>query len=192
VRGLLEAPDGEVERLYTCELGLTRVPDFYGSLTTLRTLDLGHNALVSVPDLDALTRLEILYLHENALTALPALPPSLTYLNLSENPLREIALPALPRLIELRMLDLELDTFPDVELPALRELHLRRNRFSSVPDVVRGFRELRLLDLRANRLTSVPEWIAELPKLEKLDLRWNEVHEPPAALIERGCVVLCE
>ena len=168
------------------------MPDFYGALPNLRTLDLGHNALKAVPDLSALTRLEILYLNENALTALPPLPPSLTYLNISENPLGEIVLGEQPRLIELRMLDLGLTAFPDVALPALRELHLRRNRLTAIPDVVRTFTELRLLDLRANRLTSVPDWIAELPRLEKLDLRWNEVYEPPAALVERGCVVLCE
>jgi Leucine-rich repeat (LRR) protein len=168
------------------------VPDFYGALTRLRTLDLGHNALTAVPDLSALTQLEILYLHENALGALPALPPSLTYLNISENPLQSIDLGSLPNLIELRMLDLGLSAFPDVALPALRELHLRRNRFTAVPEAVRAFHELRLLDLRANALTSVPEWIAELPRLEKLDLRWNEVYEPPAALVERGCVILCE
>ena len=62
------------------------------ALTRLRTLDLGHNALTAVPDLGALTQLEILYLHENALGALPALPPSLTYLNISENPLRDVVL----------------------------------------------------------------------------------------------------
>jgi Leucine-rich repeat (LRR) protein len=168
------------------------VPEFYGALTRLRTLDLGHNALKTVPDLSALTQLEILYLHENALTALPALPPSLTYLNISENPLRSVALGSLPNLIELRMLDLELEAFPDVALPSLRELHLRRNRFTAVPEAVRSFRELRLLDLRANALTAVPDWIAELPRLEKLDLRWNEVYEPPRELVERGCVVLCE
>jgi Leucine-rich repeat (LRR) protein len=168
------------------------VPEFYGALTRLRTLDLGHNALKAVPDLRALTRLEILYLHENALVELPALPPSLTYLNISENPLRSVELGYLPNLIELRMLDLDLDVFPDVALPSLRELHLRRNRFSCVPEAVRGMRELRLLDLRANALTDVPEWIAELPRLEKLDLRWNEVYQPPRELVERGCVVLCQ
>jgi Leucine-rich repeat (LRR) protein len=168
------------------------VPEFYGALPSLRTLDLGHNALKAVPDLSGLTRLEILYLHENALTALPKLPPSLTYLNISENPLRSVDLGELPRLIELRMLDLGLSELPEVALPSLRELHLRRNRFTAIPDVVRGFKELRLLDLRANALTSVPDWIAELPRLEKLDLRWNEVYEPPAALVDRGCVVLCE
>ena len=60
---------------------------------------------------------------------------------------------------------------------------------------------LRVAELHANRLLELhrindgptpSDLIAELPKLEKLDLRWNEVHEPPAALIERGCVVLCE
>jgi Leucine-rich repeat (LRR) protein len=168
------------------------VPDFYGALPNLRTLDLGHNALRSVPDLSALTRLEILYLHENALTALPALPLSLTYLNISENPLDSVVLGDLPELIELRMLDLGLSAFPDVRLPKLRELHLRRNRLTAIPEVVRGFTELRLIDLRANALTGVPDWIAELPRLEKLDLRWNEVYEPPAALVDRGCVVLCE
>ena len=168
------------------------MPEWYGRLTRLRTLDLGHNRLTAVPDLSALTQLEILYLHENALTALPALPPSLTYLNISENPLETVALGELPALIELRMLDLGLSRFPDVALPALRELHLRRNAFTAIPEVVRSFTELRLIDLRANQLTSVPDWIAELPRLEKLDLRWNEVYEPPAALVDRGCVVLCE
>jgi Leucine-rich repeat (LRR) protein len=168
------------------------VPEFYGALPNLRTLDLGHNALTAVPDLSGLTRLEILYLHENALTDLPGLPPSLTYLNLSENPWRELSLPDLPQLIELRLLDLGLSSLPDARFPKLRELHLRRNAFTAIPEVVRSYRELRMIDLRANALTSVPDWIAELPRLEKLDLRWNEVYEPPRALVDRGCVVLCE
>jgi Leucine-rich repeat (LRR) protein len=168
------------------------VPEHYGALTNLRTLDLGHNALASVPDLSALTRLEILYLHDNALTALPALPPSLTYLNVSENPLAGLALGDFPRLLELRALDLGLEALSLGALPALRELHLRRNAFTTVPEVVRGLRELRTLDLRANRLTAVPDWIVELPRLEKLDLRWNEVYDVPAGLRERGCFVLTE
>ena len=109
---MLDAPDPEIERLYTCELGLERVPEWYGSLTALRTLDLGHNALVAVPDLSALTRLEILYLHDNALVELPALPSSLTYLNVGENPLAGLPALALPNLIELRVLDAGLTRRP--------------------------------------------------------------------------------
>ncbi len=98
----------------------------------------------------------------------------------------------LPALIELRALDLDLYKLPDLELPSLRELHLRRNKFEGVPKVLRSLRELRVLDMRSNWLTSVPDWIVELPRLEKLDLRWNEVYSPPQELIERGCVVLTE
>ena len=133
LRGLLEAPDPELERLYTCELGLTSVPEFYGALPRLRTLDLGHNALTSLPDLSALTRLEILYLHDNALTSLPALPPSLTYLNVSENPLPALALGDFPALLELRALDLGLSALPARAMPALRELHLRTQRVHRGP-----------------------------------------------------------
>ncbi len=186
----MQAPDPALERLYTCELGLRTVPSWYAELTGLRTLDLGHNRLEWVPDLSALTRLEILYLHDNALRALPALPPSLTYLNVSENPLAGLPAFDLPALLELRCLELGLTTFPDVRLPRLRELHLRTNALTAVPDAVRGLRELRTLDLRANRLTSVPDWIVELPRLEKLDLRWNDVAEVPQALLDRGCFVL--
>jgi len=170
------------------------VPAFYGELRTLRTLDLGHNALESLPDLSRLTRLEILYIHDNALRELPPLPRSLTYLNVSENPLRELSLGDFPALVELRALDLGLSSLSLGAMPALRELHLRRNRFAAVPEVVRSLPSLRLLDLRANRLTSVPEWITELPRLEKLDLRWNELFEDdvPAGLRERGCIVLTE
>jgi Leucine-rich repeat (LRR) protein len=179
-----------LERLYTCELGLVTVPPWYAQLTGLKTLDLGHNRLASVPDLDALTQLEILYLHDNALTALPALPPSLTYLNVSENPLPALAPLSLPNLLELRCLELGLTALPSLHLPLLRELHLRTNAFSAVPEAIRSMRELRTLDLRANRLTTVPDWLVELPKLEKLDLRWNEVVDVPRELAERGCFVL--
>jgi len=171
------------------------VPAWFGQLTNLRTLDLGHNALTSVPDLSALTRLEILYLHDNALVALPPLPVSLTYLNVSENPLRSIALGELPELIELRLLDLGLTELSLPRLLALRELHLRTNALTSVPESVRTLRELRVLDLRANRLTSVPDWLTDLPRLEKLDLRWNDFDyplQPPPGLRERGCVLLVD
>jgi Leucine-rich repeat (LRR) protein len=179
-----------LERLYACEMGLTVAPSV-SHLRRLRTLDLGHNALTSVPDLSGLEELEILYLHDNALASLPALPRSLRYLNVSENPLASLAVPELPALLELRALDLGLSAL-DVRAPALRELHLRRNAFTAVPETVRGLRELRLLDLRANQLSSVPHWLAELPRLEKLDLRWNAIVEPPAELVARGCFVLTE
>jgi Leucine-rich repeat (LRR) protein len=111
-----------------------------------------------------------------------------------ENPLDGLALGDFPNLIELRALDAGLSAITLGGLPSLRELHLRTNAFTAIPEVVRGLRELRVLDMRANRLTTVPDWIADLPRLEKLDLRWNEIRDEdaPASLRARGCVVLCE
>jgi Leucine-rich repeat (LRR) protein len=114
----------------------------------------------------------------------------------SENPLCELPpeIGRLGALIELRALDAGLSSLPPLDgLASLRELHLRRNRFTELPESVRSLRALRLLDLRSNRLRALPGWIVDLPDLQKLDLRWNEpVLEPPQALLERGCVVLTQ
>jgi Leucine-rich repeat (LRR) protein len=185
----------EVERLYAAEIGLESVPAWVGELTRLRTLDLGHNLLSALPSLARLEALEILYVHDNRLGELPdwiGSLPSLTYLNAAENGLEAVpAFDGLTRLLELRLMH---NALTDVgPLPAsLRELHLRGNVLSSVPESVRGLAELRVLDLRANRLAgALPAWLAELPRLEKLDLRWNDWDDPPTwpALPER-CVVL--
>jgi len=51
---------------------------------------------------------------------------------------------------------------------------------------------LRQIDLRGNPLTRLPDGLAELPRLEKLDLRWVETLELPVwveRLEEHGCAV---
>jgi Leucine-rich repeat (LRR) protein len=186
-----------LERLYAAEIALASVPPWIGSLTRLRTLDLGHNVLSSLPDSMAeLQALEILYIHDNRLAVLPAWLGSLrglTYLNVAENGLRELPeVSGLSRLIELRAMHNRLTDVPALP-PSLRELHLRGNECTAVPDTVRGLPELRVLDMRANRLSgALPEWLAELPRLEKLDLRWNSFEDPPYGPTPPGCVVLTE
>jgi Leucine-rich repeat (LRR) protein len=172
------------------------VPGWIGRLTRLRTLDIGHNALTSLPDsMAALQALEILYVHDNPLAVLPEWIGSLrglTYLNVAESGLTSLPrLAGLTRLIELRLMHNRLVDVPP--LPgSLRELHLRGNALTRVPAAVRGLHELRVLDLRANRLAGpLPEWLAELPRLEKLDLRWNDWDDPPTwPALRADCVVL--
>ena len=53
-------------------------------------------------------------------------------------------------------------------------------------------KELRQIDLRGNPLTSLPNAMATLPRLEKLDLRWVNTLAAPAWIAEleaRGCLV---
>ena len=182
--------------MYAAEISLASVPDWIGSLTRLRTLDIGHNLLSALPDsMRELHALEILYIHDNRLSALPdwlGELRALTYLNVAENGLRWLPpVDGLTELIELRAMHNRLTGVPPLP-PSLRELHLRGNECTSVPEAVRGLPELRVLDLRANRLAGrLPDWLAD-SRLEKLDLRWNSFDDPPRADAPPGCVVLVE
>jgi Leucine-rich repeat (LRR) protein len=197
VDALGEPLPASLERLYAAEIQLASVPSWIGSLTRLRTLDLGHNILSSLPDsMAGLQALEILYIHDNRLGELPSWLGSLralTYLNVAENGARSLPeVAGLTRLIELRAMHNRLTDVPPLP-PSLRELHLRGNECVAVPPAVRGLPELRVLDMRANHLAgALPSWLAELPRLEKLDLRWNSFEDPPYGPTPPGCVVLTE
>lgn len=57
---------------------------------------------------------------------------------------------------------------------------------------MRGLTELRQIDLRGNSLSHLPDCVGSLPRLEKLDLRWTSNLAPPAWLADlaaRGCLV---
>jgi hypothetical protein len=74
----------------------------------------------------------------------------------------------------------------------LRELHLRNNRLTTLPDAIGSLVELRQLDLRGNPIAHLPDSLLELPRLEKLDLRWVTTLGPSAWFAElerRGCAV---
>jgi Leucine-rich repeat (LRR) protein len=73
----------------------------------------------------------------------------------------------------------------------LRELHLRNNQLTTLPESIAALEQLRQIDLRGNPLTHLPASIASLPRLEKLDLRWVTLDLPEWVenLEARGCAV---
>jgi hypothetical protein len=181
--------------------GLSAISPKIANLQNLRTLDLGHNRLESVPgELGDITELsDFLYLHDNQLDSLPASLRRLQkirYLNISTN--RFTAFPecicSMSQLLELRVTDNQLTCLPRCigNLSKLRELHLRNNALRTLPAEIANLSELRLIDLRGNPIEELPDGLSSLPKLEKLDLRWVNSLKLPAwfeALENRGCLI---
>ena len=89
---------------------------------------------------------------------------TLRWLRLNENKVRE--LPA------------SLGTLKD-----LRRIYLRRNLFTSVPDVVQEWPELETLALDDNAITEVPAWLGvKLTKLKFLSLKGCPISKLPEDL----------
>ena len=186
----------DAETLVLADNGLTELPPRIGELRNLRMLDLGHNALTSIPGTIHVT--DFLYLHDNQLTSLPALDlPQIHYLNVSENRFTDFptAICSMTGLIELRVTDNQLQSLPAciASLTRLRELHLRNNKLRTLPDVIGELRELRQIDLRGNPVETLPRTMLDLPRLEKVDLRWVDltpaVEEVLAQLAAKDFVV---
>ena len=135
----------------------------------LDRLDLRRRALRSVPDLGASEQLSSLDLSDNHL----------------EGPL---ALPPLPRLVELRLANNALDA-PTVQraspLPAaLRVLDLGSNRLSLLPPCVLRLGTLSVLKVDRQRLRSLPPQLSLLAELVELDAGFNEL--PTALELDRA------
>jgi len=200
-----------LRELYLYESGVSELPPLAG--TVLEVLDLNRMQLASVPALDRLP-LAFLYLESCGQVALPALPPSLRYLNISNNPLGTLAIGELEALVELRAENIHLNETPLAlhRLGKLREVQLRGNGFRDLPPLgheleVLGLRDciftelpaslaghpsLSRIDARGNFIDTVPPAVTELPMLRRLDLRWNRLREPMdwlPGLVRRGCLV---
>jgi Leucine-rich repeat (LRR) protein len=110
----------DLERLILADNDLIEVSERIAALKNLRTLDLGHNQLGSLPDaLGELVGLtDFLYLHDNRLSALPPSLARLTklrYLNLSANAFEEFpeCVCRMVGLIKLRASDNRLTLLPE-------------------------------------------------------------------------------
>ena len=69
-------------------------------------------------------------------------------------------------------------------MTGLKELHLRRNQLTSLPEKIGLMTGLKKLDLRENQLSSLPEEIVTLTGLTSLDLRNNPLVKPRSPAVE--------
>ncbi len=128
-----------------------------------------------------------LYLQDKALKDLSsckdALKPDLVdYVNLDRNELEAFPteLVSLTGLKWLRLNGNRLSDLPDLSaLVSLRRIYLRANRFTKVPEALRGLPSLTDVDLSLNPLTVIPQWLVDIRSLENVSLSETRVSKLP-------------
>ncbi|KAI3463101.1 hypothetical protein Pfo_019764 [Paulownia fortunei] len=188
--------------------GGTQIPDFLGSLTSLRYLNLsgasfGGRIPQNLGNLSDLQYLDLSFYDtesvENDLQWLSGLS-SLKYLNLKGVDLYTTSsywlqtINTLPSLLELhlpqcQLMDLPL-SLPSVNFTSLLVLDLSNNGFNStIPKWLFNLTNLKSLDLNSNNLHGeLPDAFSELTSLENLDLSLNFGIEGP---LPKGLGALC-
>lgn len=161
---------------------LESLPEMFGKMSFVRSLDVSRNMLEVVPDsLAGLVNLEVLDLSVNQISQLPdsiGALGKLKNLNLSRNKIS-----ALPETIcncrELEVLNLtfnSLEELPDemgVSFPKLQRLSIGLNKIRYLPSTIGNLTELTHLDAHFNQLAAIPSSIDNLYKLQVLDLSDN-------------------
>lgn len=187
--------------------GLEQIPPEVWQMPQLETLDLRRNAIKVLPEtMGELKSLKCLFLGSNQLQTLPQSLPNVVQMDLNGN--RFSQFPAvLTQLEQLQIIDLgsnRLRSFPSLPFPALKELHLSKNKiaaclFSAVSlpkleklflsrnglcnlDIQGVFSSLDTLDLAHNQLAVLPDTWAHVPYLRHLYLSSNQLLSLPLSL----------
>ena len=139
-------------------------------LSKLKLLDISHNELESLGDLDGLSHLE--------------------HLQLSHNKLTRISDDTFDGLTNLKTIDLShnnlanIDDTPFETLFDLQSLDLGSNHLTSF-EIITGFENLETLSLRSNKLRSTYT-MGKLMKLKNLDVSANEIDSLGPNIFSRG------
>ncbi len=174
--------DGRVTHLALSSKNLSTIPDEFGNLSGLKTLDISENAFTSFPVvLEQLENLESLNLGNNQITTLPAEIGNLK--NLQELSINNNRLKLLPdQIVELiQLVDFDASSNLLYKLPEnignlvnLRSLTLLNNQIIAFPKSVNGLINLEVLNLQYNQLRATPD-MSDLDKLITLNISHNKM-----------------
>lgn len=159
--------------------------DLFLHSSTLESLDLSRNTLLTLPDdlFVLLKSLKLLMLRQNLLTDIPRAilcTPSITNLDLTSNKLAGDSLAPLAALPNLTSLNLTCNQIAHLpaefgRLRCLKSLILASNNMAAFEPVLGELTELQELDLSFNQLTSVTDAIGGLTALKCLVLTGNSL-----------------
>ncbi|KAI3777624.1 hypothetical protein L1987_47424 [Smallanthus sonchifolius] len=171
-----------VERIDLSYRRLPFVPEAFGKLRTLVSLNLSANKLTALPDsLAGLQSLEELNISTNLFESLPDAMGSLRrlqILNVSSNKLSSLpdGICKCRSLVEIDASFNKIKHLPTnigYELVNLKKLLMPLNKLRSLPTSIGEMTSLQILDLHFNELKGLPPSIGMLSKLEVLNLSSN-------------------
>ncbi len=143
---------------------LSELPENFGHLHALRTLNLSNNKFTTLP-FDILADM------------------SLTELRASNNRLSGTLIPAGIETIEsLQYVDIANNELTalihshELHLPSIREFYISNNRLTSLP-AMSGWDELLTLEASGNRLADFPTGLVDLRKIKQIALKGNNIRE---------------
>ncbi|KAI5061124.1 hypothetical protein GOP47_0023629 [Adiantum capillus-veneris] len=181
-RVLLAAKEGNIVDVKLSGCKLSHLPDAFGNVSTIFSLDLSSNQLKLLPDsLGGLVELHTLNVERNELRALPdtiGLLKNLKVLNVSRNKLTSLP-ESISQCSGLEILNADLNELLYLpyqigsNLLNLKQLSLRWNKLRSLPTSVCNLKSLRSLEVKFNYLKSLPQAIGNLTNLEYLDASCN-------------------
>jgi Leucine-rich repeat (LRR) protein len=178
--------------------GMSMLPDWLGSVSSLTKLILRNNKLSSLPSLGGLENLESLNLENNVLVTLPpsaAELRSLKMLLLSQNMLKELPAVFGERLTRLAKLTVDSNQLaqlpPDFgRLSSLAEAHLEHNQLTALPESFGQLGALVALHLQHNQLSTLPASFGpRLNALSELHLQCNKLTALPAGFGDLAALV---
>lgn len=167
---------------------ITRLPDSFCSMKSLRSLDIANNHVEHILDcIGNVTSLTLMNLWGNNITHITegiCSLKSLSVLRLRENNIKTLP-SCFGQLKSLTTLALgnnpSLATLPDTmnNLTNLAELNISFCNFSSLPHALRGMPKLRNLFANNNTFQALPDWIGEIRTLQVLSFDNNFLRTLP-------------
>ena len=106
--------------------------------------------------------------------------PALTIVGINTNPIKNLTLGHLPSLVEIRAIDCNLETFPNLSaVPSLEKVQLSNNYFTTIPPyALDGLTKLTYLVFNDGRLHYVPD-LSHLSSLRSLSMQRNALMSLP-------------
>lgn len=161
---------------------------------TLEILDLSHNRLTTLPNLERLSKLKIAFFSYNLFTKLPNAfkgCKNLYMLGVKGNQIEFIDEDILPLSISwLILTDNKLKALPKSigDLTKLQKFPLAGNQLTTLPNSMQKCKNLELLRLSANNLSHIPSWLLELPRLSWLAFSGNDCSVQPSFDIKKASI----